>query len=197
MGSPCIFCALSSWMRLPSCLAGACSQRIPSHCSDQLYWVTRVALASLDSTCVEKFLLTEPIYLTEMCKNTKMTCQHVDIHFWPCRSIEKQLSGAAITAMLQASLLSREGKAKEADAVLAALATSSDAAQAAEAQLLRAQLAAASGNAAAALQHLAVRLQNGCALPPAVTIHYQSSSKQHNAQFTRTQVCQVTLCRKQ
>ncbi|KAL4446353.1 hypothetical protein ABPG77_003160 [Micractinium sp. CCAP 211/92] len=84
-----------------------------------------------------------------------LLANRVDVAKEAVRSIEKQLSGAAITAMLQASLLSREGKAKEADAVLAALATSSDAAQAAEAQLLRAQLAAASGNAAAALQHLA------------------------------------------
>lgn len=77
---------------------------------------------------------------------------------WPCRSIEKQLPDAAVTSMLQASLLSREGKAKEADAALAALATAPDPAQAAEAGLLRAQLAAAGNNAAAALQHLSVSL---------------------------------------
>lgn len=58
--------------------------------------------------------------------------------------------------MLQASLLSREGKAKEADAALAALAAG-DASRAAEAQLMRAQLAAAGGDAAGALQHLSVR----------------------------------------
>lgn len=57
--------------------------------------------------------------------------------------------------MLQASLLSREGKGKEADVVLAALA-GGDAAQAAEAALMRAQLAAASGDAAGALKHLEV-----------------------------------------
>ncbi len=73
----------------------------------------------------------------------------------PCRSIDKQLSGSPAAAMLQASLLSREGKGKEADAVLAALA-GGDAAQAAEAALMRAQLAAASGDAAGALKHLEV-----------------------------------------
>ncbi|KAI7836263.1 hypothetical protein COHA_009853 [Chlorella ohadii] len=69
------------------------------------------------------------------------------------RSIDKQLSGSPAAAMLQASLLSREGKGKEADAVLAAL-VGGDAAQAAEAALMRAQLAAASGDAAGALKHL-------------------------------------------
>ena len=66
--------------------------------------------------------------------------------------MEKVLPGAAVTAMLQASLLSREGKAREADAVLAPLAA--DPARAAEAGLIRAQLAASSGDGAAALRHL-------------------------------------------
>lgn len=69
------------------------------------------------------------------------------------RSIDKQLLGSPAAAMLQASMLSREGKAKEADAVLAALAAG-DAAHAAEAALMRAQLTAASGDAAGALRHL-------------------------------------------
>lgn len=77
--------------------------------------------------------------------------------FHRCRSIDKQLSGSPAAAMLQASMLSREGKAKEADAVLAVLAAG-DAAQAAEAALMRAQLAAASGDAAGALRHLEVGL---------------------------------------
>lgn len=62
--------------------------------------------------------------------------------------------------MLQASLLSREGKAKEADAALAALAAG-DAAQAADAALMRAQLAAAGGDAAGALRHLEVSRSGG------------------------------------
>lgn len=68
--------------------------------------------------------------------------------------MEKQLPEAAATAMLQASLLSREGRGRDADAALAALAARGDAGKAADASLMRAQLAAASGDGAAALQHL-------------------------------------------
>ncbi|KAL4423713.1 hypothetical protein ABPG75_001014 [Micractinium tetrahymenae] len=83
-----------------------------------------------------------------------LLANRVDIAKEAVRSIEKQLPDAAVTAMLQAALLSREGKAKEADAALASLAAASDEAQAADARLLRAQLAAAGGNVAGALQHL-------------------------------------------
>lgn len=72
------------------------------------------------------------------------------------RSIEKQLPGTAACAMLQAALLSREGRGRDADAALAALAAA-DARRAPEAQLMRAQLAASSGDAAATLEHLGVR----------------------------------------
>jgi hypothetical protein len=66
------------------------------------------------------------------------------------------MSQAATTAVLQASLLSREGKPREADAALAGLAKA-DSSRAADAQMLRAQLAAGSGDAEQALQHLSVR----------------------------------------
>lgn len=72
------------------------------------------------------------------------------------RSIEKQLPEAAVTAMLQASLHWKEGKPREADAALAALAASGGS-DAAEASLMRAQLAAARGDSVQALAHLSVR----------------------------------------
>ena len=78
------------------------------------------------------------------------------------RSIEKQMPQAATTAVLQASLLSREGKPREADAALAGLAKA-DSSRAADAQMMRAQLAAGSGDAEQALQHLSVRDGAACA----------------------------------
>jgi len=57
--------------------------------------------------------------------------------------------------MLQASLLARQGKPREAAAVLAKL-PALDVGQAVEVQLLRAQLDAAFGNAQQALEHLSV-----------------------------------------
>lgn len=63
------------------------------------------------------------------------------------RSIEKQLPGAAATAMLQASLFWREGKPREADAA-------GGGGGASEAALMRAQLAAARSDPQQALQHL-------------------------------------------
>lgn len=86
--------------------------------------------------------------------------------------MEKCLLDAPATAMLQASLLSREGKPREADAALAALAAGGQPGRVAEAHLMRAQLAAAGGDGATALQHLSVsvlccavhagRLQGSC-----------------------------------
>lgn len=86
-----------------------------------------------------------------------MRCKPIGIHRRPCRSIEKQLAGAAITAALQASLISQKGKAKEgccsgcAGNIFGCSAGSRGSAA-------RAQMAVASGHAAAALQHLAVSL---------------------------------------
>ena len=84
--------------------------------------------------------------------------------------MEKQLPEAPATAMLQASLLSREGRARDADAVLAALAArcAGDAGRAAEAALTRAQLAAAGGDGAGALQHLAAIRDGAWQARPAV-----------------------------
>jgi hypothetical protein len=82
--------------------------------------------------------------------------------FYHFRSFEKQMPQAATTAVLQASLLSREGKPREADAALAALAKA-DGSRTVDAQMLRAQLAAGSGDAEQALQHLSVRVGPACA----------------------------------
>lgn len=117
-------------------------------------WLPAVALArespSLRSAAVQRLeayssSLTCPLPLAPLPVN-------------PRRSIEKQLSDAPIVPLLQACLLSREGKAKEADAALAAMAGRGDAARAAEAQLMRAQLAAAGGDAQQALTHLSVSM---------------------------------------
>lgn len=72
----------------------------------------------------------------------------------PRRSFE-QLLGVPALAMLQASLLARQGKPREAAAVLAKL-PALDVGQDAEVLLLRAQLDAAFGNAQQALEHLSV-----------------------------------------
>lgn len=63
--------------------------------------------------------------------------------------------------MLQASLFWREGKPREADAALAALAAGGGGG-ASEAALMRAQLAAARSDPQQALQHLSVRRRCGC-----------------------------------
>ncbi|KAI3426329.1 hypothetical protein D9Q98_008702 [Chlorella vulgaris] len=91
----------------------------------------------------------------------------VDVAKEAVRSIEKQLPEAAVTAMLQASLHWKEGKPREADAALAALAASGGS-DAAEASLMRAQLAAARGDSVQALAHLSAAGDASWQAQPAV-----------------------------
>jgi hypothetical protein len=75
--------------------------------------------------------------------------------------------------MLQASLMWKQGKAREADAALAALAAGGGG-HAVDALLMRAQLAAARGDSQQALAHLSVSARwpalLGCACPAAPAV---------------------------